>query len=115
LPDEDDVTCQLYFTPKGQFDIDPENLNAYMPPVYIRFPKGTTVAVHDVVEVDAGTGYYYRVRFVERVHKNFINEYLVAICQQGLTNPVPPPSGASLLAEDGSYLLLEDGSYILLE
>lgn len=81
----------------------------YTPPIYLRVAIGTDLRVSDIVDVPAGAGKLYTVRWVERVHLGFSNEYFVGIVEQ-----VPPPP-ASLLLEDGTDLLLEDGTSILLE
>jgi len=113
-PTREDQDCQLYFTPKGQFDVFPSVNDEYNPPVYIRWPKDYDVQVDDIVEIDPGDNWYYKVRWVDRVHKNFPNEYKVAIAQQ-YPAPGPPPAGDALLLETGDFLLLETGFHILEE
>lgn len=105
--------CQFYFTPKGQFDIVKGDDDTYRPPIYLRVPKGTDIQVDDVVEVEPGSGLFYTVRWVERVHLNFPNEYFVAIIDQGVP---APPGGDAIILEIGDFILQEDGtSHILVE
>jgi len=113
-PTIEDIQCQLYFTPKGQFGIRPADYAEYNPPVYVRFAKGTNILVDDVLEIDPGDNLYYRVRWTERVHKNFPNEYFVAICEQ-LAGPSPPPAGDAILLETGDFILTETLFHILEE
>lgn len=106
------VECQLYFTSRGQFDLVPGDPASYVPPIYLRVPPGTDLRSGDQVECLPGTGWFYTVRWVERVHLGFPNEYLVGIVEQQVG---APPPGGELLLEDGTAILLEDGTPILLE
>jgi len=106
--------AQLYFPSRGIFDVTPNDLTLWVPPIYLRVPMGSDVQVGDAVEVSAGDGWFYLVRFVERTHRGFQNEYLSCVLEQTDT----PLGGGGLAAghlnlEDGSHLLLEDGGRIL--
>jgi hypothetical protein len=84
--------AQLYFTSRGQFGLTPTDNTVYAPPVYLRVPKGSDVEVGDVVECPPFSGWFYVVRFIERTHLNFPNEYLSAVLEQQSTGLFP--SGA---------------------
>jgi hypothetical protein len=114
-PATEDFTyaCQLYFTSKGQFDIEPRTFENYNPPIYLRVPKGTDLQVDDIVECEPASGWFYVVRFVERVHLGFANEYFLGILEQQSTTP--PPGVDHIILESGDDVLLESGDLILLE
>lgn len=105
--------CQLYIPSRGMLDITPGDDDLWVPPVYVRFPKGTDVQQDDVLEVDDGDGWFYRVRWTERMHRGFSNEYFVALVEQVVVGP--PTPGDALLLETGDFALLETGDRILLE
>jgi hypothetical protein len=105
---------QLYIASRGLIDIQPGQDHLWQPPIYLRVPKTTFLRRNDVVEVEEGDGYFYRVRWAEKVHRGFPNEYVTAIMEQLTDAPVPPIEGF-LLVEDGTSLLLEDGTEFLLE
>jgi hypothetical protein len=111
--DQTNKPCQLYLTSRNLLDIEPDEFTFWQPPVWLRVPKGTDIRPHDIVEVEPGEGWFYEVRWTDRMHKNFPNEYFVAIlCQTAIPSP---PNPFHLLMESGDSLLLEDGSFILLE
>lgn len=105
--------CQLYFTSKGQFDLLPGSFTEYHPPVYLRVPPGTDIQVDDIVECEPASGWFYVVRFIERVHLGFSNQYFVGILEQQATGP--PPATGFILLETGDVILLETGDSILVE
>jgi len=106
--------CQLYVNSRvtsstGQ-TIDGEETIIH----FLRVPKGTDLAEGDVVECEPDEGFCYFVIETERVHKNFVNEYLVGfvnnldleftplfVMTEGAFEPEP------LFAEDGSYIQTE--------
>jgi len=115
-PDAPDFTaqeCQFYFTPKGNYAFVAEDTTATFPPIYLRVPKGTDLQAGDIVEVNDGQAFFYTVRWVERVHLDFPNEYLVGLLEQGISTP--PPGTGSILLESGDNVLVEDGGLALLE
>jgi hypothetical protein len=91
-----------------------------VPCMFLLCPSGSDIkgtvdfGAGDTVEVDAGSGRYYRVHYVDYVAFRFPNEHLMAsiLPSSGVT---PPPLAGSLLLEDGTATLLEDGTDILLE
>lgn len=112
-PPDDTFDCQLYIPSRGMLDITPGDDDLWQPPIYVRAPKGTDIRQDDILEVDDGDGWYYRVRWIERMHRGFSNEYFVALVEQSTT--APPVSSDSLLLESGDHILLEDGSLLLME
>lgn len=107
---------QLYFNSKGLFDITPGVHAEWEPPIYLRVPKGTRVGENDTVEVPTASGWQYHVRWVDRVHLGFANEYFVAVLEHSLVPSPPPPPGAfAILMEGSGYVLTESGFHILLE
>jgi len=104
--------CQLYVNSRGLLDIDEFNDVEWVPPVYLRLPFGTDVRRLDLVECGAGTGNWYHVRWVERMHLGFTNQYTVALLNQ---LPQGPPGAGDVLLESGDKVLLESGDIVLLE
>lgn len=125
-PDVADFTtdAQLYVASRGLIDIQPEDFIRWQPPIYLRVPKGTDLKRHDSVKIVKVNGipvvdpYIYTVRWVERLHLGFPNEYLVGVVEQR-TSPFPPaPIGAVLLeidVADTEYVLTETGDYVQTE
>ena len=68
----------------------------------------------DTVEIDAGSGRYYTVHYVEYVAMGFLNQHKMAVVTM-IPGSGPPLPGGDLLLEDGTGLLLEDATNILLE
>jgi hypothetical protein len=85
--------AQLYFTPRPNYPITPASNTQFQPPIYLRCAMGTDVKPGDVIEAASGDGWYYRVRWVDRCHRGFPNEYLACLLEQGnnLTPPGPGP------------------------
>lgn len=103
--------CQLYIPPRSQFDVKPTVYEEYNPSVQLRLPIGTDVAVDDIVEVGNGDGWFYIVRWHDRQHRGFPNEYTLAILEQDTTGP--PSATGGILMEDGIfYILTEAGDRI---
>lgn len=107
--------AQLYFNTRGLFDITPTVDTEWEPPIYLRVPAGTDIRHNDQVEVADGDGWFYRVRWFDRVHRGFPNEYLVAVLEQVIVPTPPPPVSGDVLTEGGDFVLLESGDFILLE
>lgn len=103
---------QLYIYSRVGPDIDPTDANTFSPAIWLRAPMGTNLAVGYVVEVATGDGWFYTVRFTDRFHRSFPNEYFGALLQQGVGAPVP---GGGILLETGDFVLTEAGFHILLE
>lgn len=82
-------SAQLYITPRPCLDILPGSNGTYQPAIFLRCPTGTDIKPGDVIEAAAGDGWYYRVRWVERMHRGFGNEYLSALLEQG-SNVISP-------------------------
>lgn len=106
--------AQLYFNSRGLFDITPTVLAEWVPPLYLRVPLGSDLQVGDIVEAAVGDGWYYAVRWVDRVHRGFPNEYFVGVLEQTTVSP-PPPVPSALLTEDGDELDTEAGDTIITE
>jgi len=107
--------CQLYLNTRGLLDIDPSDDTLWQPPVWLRVPPGTDVRALDTVECPPTSGGVYHVRWIERVHLGFPNEYAVALLDQISTGGFGPVTGDSLLMESGDNVLTEGGDFILLE
>jgi len=73
---------------------------------------GTSLEVDDIVEAAAGDGWTYTVRFTDRMHRGFPNEYFMGIMEQIGS---APPGGAHILAEDGDILSAENGELLIIE
>lgn len=111
-PDVANAPGQLYVYSRVAADIDPTDTNSFQPTIWLRVPKDTVIAAGQVVEVASGDGWFYTVRFTERFHRAFPNEYLGCLLSQ---NSSSPPSAGFILLEGGDFILLEDGSKIKLE
>lgn len=112
-PDVFAAPCQLYVFSKGPADVDPTNVDTFVPPIYLRVPKGTDVRVNDIIECQPGSGFRYIVRWAERVHLGFVNEYFTALLEQG--TGTPPPPGGGVLMEGTGFVLTETGGHVLME
>lgn len=84
--------AQLYITPRPNFDVFPATNTTYQPPIFLRCDKAQDIKPGDVIEAAAGDGWYYRVRWVDRMHRGFPNEYKAALLEQG-SNLTPPAVG----------------------
>ena len=89
-PVTDTFGCQLYFSSRGIFDITPGITAEWEPPIFLRLPALTDIRPADQIECPAGSGRLYSVRWVDDVHKGFVNEYRVAILEQ-IFQPFPLP------------------------
>jgi hypothetical protein len=76
--------CQLYIASRGLFDVQPNNINFWDPPVILRCPKGTVIFPTDHVAVVGALSSIYKVRWVDAIHLGFTNEYVYAVLQQGV-------------------------------
>jgi len=117
-------TCQLYVNTRGLLDIEPTVDPFWQPPVWLRVPMGTDLRYKDKVECPPGSGWKYHVRFVERIHAGFANEYLAGILEQtdsplGTYNSSGGGGGGggggSVLTEGGDHVLTEGGDRVLME
>jgi len=107
--------CQLYIDSRHAAPILESDDEVYMPAVWLRLPFGSDVQRGDNVECVAGGNVWYTVRWVERIHLGFSNQYTAAILAQAVSGPPPPPGGGFILMEDGFFILMEDGFLIVLE
>ena len=84
LPDFENQECQFYITSRGQWPIDGANAELWSPPIYLRIPVASEFNWREfqICEVPPGTGRYYRVRWKDRVHLGFPNEYLLGVLHQ---------------------------------
>jgi hypothetical protein len=98
------VAGQWYVNPRVLFPnvvLDPdEDFNSVL-----RMPIGTDVREEDYVEIPPGSGWWYQIIAVERIHLGFPNEYFAA---SSLNNEGAPLFHGAILMEDGSYVLMED-------
>jgi hypothetical protein len=77
------LLCQMYFNTRGLLDITPGNTTAWVPPLYLRYPRGNpTIAVGVIVQLNYLPFDYYVCRWAQIVHPNFPNEYMVSIVEQ---------------------------------
>lgn len=83
-PNRTDVPCQLFFHSRAFLDIQPGITSQWVPPIFIRVPKDSShlAGVGTIWEISQGEGLYYKVRWAERVHAGFDNEYYAALAEQ---------------------------------
>lgn len=83
-PDFSGVACQFYVPPRGLFDVQPGELELWIPPTYVRTPVAAIVAwkAAGVWEIPPGSGRFFSVRWKEIVHMNFPNEYHTTVVEQ---------------------------------
>lgn len=106
------VPCQLYIYSRTSTDIKPGAFDTYNPTIMLRVPKGTDLQVDDVVEAAAGDGWLYTVRFTDRMHRGFANEYFMGIMEQ---EGMVPPSASHILTEASVILCAETGDEFIIE
>jgi hypothetical protein len=106
------VACQLYIYSRTSTDIKPTVLDTYQPTIMLRVPMGTDLQVDDVVEAASGDGWFYTVRFTDRMHRGFPNEYFMGILEQQTT---APPSGSSIITEGSDPITTEAGDKLITE
>jgi len=84
VPVFEDVACQLYIASRGLLDITPGVPTEWVPPIQLRMPiaAGSAWIAAWVIECPVGSNRYYRLRWKERQHQGFANEYLLAIVEQ---------------------------------
>ncbi len=104
--------AQLYVYSRLVIPITPGDVAVYVPTVELRVPVGTDLQVDDQVECDDGDGWFYDVRWTERVHRGFANEYFMGLMEQTV---VGPPTEPAILMESGDAILMESGDPILME
>jgi len=106
------TSAQLYVNSRMVIPLTPGDDAVYVPLIQLRVPMGTDLQEGDQVEAAAGDAWFYRVRWTERVHRGFPNEYFVGVMEHpgGV-----PPTADSILLETGDHVLLETGDLILLE
>lgn len=108
--------AQLYFFSRGIPDVKPLDLDLYQPPVYLRVPIDSDLQRGDIVECEPSSGWFYKVRFVERTHLGFDNQYLTAVLEQTSNGSIPPPAPGSYIdQENGDEILQEDSGGLLQE
>lgn len=86
----DTFDCQLYLASRGILDVTPGDPAAWVPPIYLRLPALTDIRPADQIECPIGTGRLYLIRWVEDMHKGFVNEYRIGILEQTV-QPFPLP------------------------
>lgn len=83
VPKMFDVPCQLYLHSKADIDVTQGNFNAWVPPIYLRFPRTYTDIKRDwICKIDGYFELYYKVRWAEHMHLGFPNQYWQAQCEQ---------------------------------
>lgn len=88
FPDYTSVPCQKYIPSRIFLDVTPGQWDLWVPPVVVRVP-GSAPGVGDapitnwgVIECPSGSTHFYRVRWCERMHEGFPNEYVILVCEQ---------------------------------
>jgi len=83
-PDVENLAVQKYLYARGVWDIQPCEMEVYVPPIYLRIPftESATWQSSQIFECPAESGKYYRARFKEVFHEGFPNQYLAAIVVQ---------------------------------
>lgn len=106
------IACQLYIYSRTSTDIKPTVNDTFQPTIMLRVPMGTDLLVADVVEAAAGDGWFYTVRFTDRMHRGFANEYFMGVLEQLST---APPSGSHIITEGGDNIAAESGALLIIE
>jgi len=101
--------CQLYLNPRLFMS---EGLAAEDVGQMVRFPKGTDVIIGDWIELEPDEGWWYEVFAVERMHKNFPNEYFMAATFQLSAGG---GVGGGLVTEAGDQIITEGSDNIVTE
>lgn len=83
-PDNTDIPVQVYVNNKFSLEITPGGPSYWVPPIQLRISMadGGIMGVGDILGVDPGKSDYYRVRWVQRIHAGFVNEYMQVIVEQ---------------------------------
>jgi len=105
--------CQKYVNTRGLLDITEDNDEAWMPPVWIRYPFLTPIQRLDTIECPAGSFRYYHVRWVENVHEGFDNQYVGVLVNQLVDGPPIPSDG--IITEGGDIMTTEAGDILITE
>lgn len=105
--------AQLYIYSRGSTDITPTDVLTYQPRVDLRLAKGTDIEVNDVVEADENSGWFYLVRWHDRMHLGFSNEYTVAVLEQQTTGP--PSATGLIIQENNDNIAMETGALVATE
>jgi len=115
LLDPPDVVtdAQLYVNSRLVIPLTPGDNAVFVPSVELRVPMGTDLQEEDQVEVAAGDAWFYRVRWTERVHRGFANEYFIGIMEHpgGST----PPVVDGIVTESGDQMDSESGDPLVIE
>lgn len=114
LLDPPDVVtpAQLYFYSRSVIPLTPGDDNVFQPTMLLRVPKGTSLEDGDQIEAAAGDAWFYRCRWVDRVHRGFPNEYLVGVLEHpGGSGPIPN----GIVTESGVQIITESGVDIFTE
>ena len=104
--------AQLYVNSRMVIPLTPGDDAVYVPCVLLRVPKGTDLQEDDQVQVDAADFWFYRCRWVERVHRGFPNEYFVGILEHPGGSP---PVSEGIETETGDPIVTEGGDRIITE
>lgn len=99
-PPDQLIDCQLYVDAKARVDITPGSPLDWVPPIYIRLSVDDFY-VNLPPAVGAGFRYiddnaqtwYYVVRWWERIHAGFPNQYMQLLCEQCKINRSTPDVG----------------------
>ena len=94
------MPCQLYFNSRPLEALEEVPIVDWKLIIMGRYPKGSDVRPGDLVEIDAGSQWFYGVIFTERTHLDFPNEYLSCVLVQGSH----PSTRVSALALTGGGL-----------
>ena len=90
-PDSTDNPCQVYVHSRADIDQTPGDNTAWQLPIYLRIPLRTVaMGVGDIVQVSYLPFDYYLVRWVQNIHMNFPNEYIVVLVEQCTSAGVTP-------------------------
>lgn len=81
--------CQVYVVSRTFLDVTPGSPGLWVPPIILRFPLANLMLAGDLVEVPAGSGRFLDIRWTDRIHRGFPNEYRVAVCEHDPTFDVP--------------------------
>jgi len=109
LPNLVAQACQLYINSRQTIS---EAIAINDMGSFIRFPMGTDVTVGDLIELEPDEGWWYECFAIDRIHKNFPNEYLVCACFQ-LSHG--GGVGGALTTEDDDHITTEASDTLVTE
>ena len=82
-PTKIDVRCQVYVNSRADIDVTQGSFNAWVPPIYLRFPKTELDIGRDwIIKIDERFELYYKVRWGQMIHMGFPNEYWMTQVEQ---------------------------------